>query len=165
MGLVWEPEFARNLSGPTDSSFVPVFSKRFEKLRLPEVRDDPGPYLLMRKKPSELSLRELEMVIAASPVPDGAAARPYTLRRVHAFWASPGCLLAVALGIPFALVGNGRSAAAGVARALGLLLVYYVARTAGDALGEAGILSIKWAAGLPVLLLGTVALCLLWRVR
>ena len=164
-GLVWEPEFAQNLSGERDYMAVPVLNKRFEKLRFPEIRDEPGPYLLMRKKPSELSLRELEVVIAVSTNPNGVAARPYALRRAHAFWASPGCLLAVALGIPFALVGNGYSAAAGVARALGLFLGYYVARTAGDALGEAGILSIEWAAGLPMLLLGTVALWLLWRVR
>ncbi len=71
----------------------------------------------------------------------------------------------MALGIPFALVGDGRSAAAGVARAMGLFLGYYVARTMGDSLGEAGIIPIEWAAGVPVLLLGIAAVWLLWRVR
>ena len=94
-----------------------------------------------------------------------AAVRPYAIRLGHAFWASPGCLLAVALGIPFALVGDGRSAAAGVARALVLFVGYYIARTMGDSLGEAGVIPIEWAVGFPVLLLGVVAIWLLWRVR
>ena len=165
-GLVWETEFAQQAS-PTDGfSSVPILNKQFSSLRLPDVREDPEPFLLMRKKPSELSVRELKTIVDASEVTEGnAAVRPYAIRMGHAFWASPGCLLAVALGIPFALVGNGRSAAAGVARALGLFVGYYVARTMGDSLGEAGIIPIEWAAGVPVLLLGIVAVWFLWRVR
>ena len=163
-GLVWEVEFAEQVSRTKGST--PILNKQFSTLRLPSAREDPEPFLLMRKKPSELSIRELKTVVAASGATKGnAAVRPYAIRIGHAFWASPGCLLAVALGIPFALVGDGRSAAAGVARAMGLFLGYYVARTMGDSLGEAGIIPIEWAAGFPVLLLGIAAVWLLWRVR
>lgn len=165
-GLVWEAEFAQQASLTDGFSSVPILNKQFSSLRLPDVREDPEPFLLMRKKPSELSIRELKTIVAASGGTKGnAAVRPYAIRIGHAFWASPGCLLAVALGIPFALVGDGRSAAAGVARAMGLFLGYYVARTMGDSLGEAGLIPIEWAAGVPVLLLGIAAVWLLWRVR
>lgn len=165
-GLVWEAEFAQQASSTDGFSSVPILNKQFSGLRLPDVREDPEPFLLMRKKPSELSIRELKTIVAASGGTKGnAAVRPYAIRIGHAFWASPGCLLAVALGIPFALVGDGRSAAAGVARAMGLFLGYYVARTMGDSLGEAGLIPIEWAAGVPVLLLGIAAVWLLWRVR
>ncbi len=164
-GLIWKTELGSNLSNEKSLSTVPVVNKPFERLLLADVRDEPKPFLLMHKKPSQLSLRELEEVLAHSPDPGGVVARPYALRRAHAIWASPGCLLAVALGIPFALVGNGRSATASVARALGLILCYYVAKTSGEALGEAGVLSIKWAAGLPMLMLGFVAMWLFWRIR
>jgi lipopolysaccharide export system permease protein len=165
-GLVWEVEFSQPVFATDDLSSVPILNKQFSSLRLPNVREDPDPFLLMRKKPSELSVRELKAIVRASGGTEGnAAIRPYAIRIGHAFWASPGCLLAVALGIPFALVGDGRSAAAGVARALGLFVGYYVARTMGDSLGEAGIIPIEWAAGVPFLLLGIVAVCFLWRVR
>jgi lipopolysaccharide export LptBFGC system permease protein LptF len=165
-GLVWEVEFSQPVFATDDLSSVPILNKQFSSLRLPDVREDPDPFLLMRKKPSELSVRELKAIVTASGGTEGnAAIRPYAIRIGHAFWASPGCLLAVALAIPFALVGDGRSAAAGVARALGLFVGYYVARTMGDSLGEAGIIPIEWAAGVPFLLLGIVAVCFLWRVR
>ena len=165
-GLVWEIEFAQQASTTDGFSSIPILNKQFSSLCLPAVREDPEPFLLMRKKPSELSIRELKTVVAAFGAAKGnAAVRPYAIRIGHAFWASPGCLLAVALGIPFALVGDGRSAAAGVARAMGLFLGYYIARTMGDSLGEAGIIPIEWAAGVPVLLLGIAAVWLLWRVR
>tara|TARA_B100001094_G_C18174748_1_gene797262 strand:+ start:1537 stop:2709 length:1173 start_codon:yes stop_codon:yes gene_type:complete len=163
-GLVWDVEFAQQAFVSNGS--IPIINKKFSTLRLPDVREDPEPFLLMRKKPSELSIRELKTVVAASGAAKGnAAVRPYAIRIGHTFWASPGCFFAVALGIPFALVGDGRSAAAGVSRALGLVLGYYVSRTMGDSLGEAGIIPIEWASGVPVLLLGIAAVWLFWRVR
>ena len=165
-GLVWETKFAKQFFGKDSFSSVPILNKQFSSLCLPEVKEDPKPFLLMRKKPSELSVLELKTIIDISGSTEGnAAVRPYAIRLGHAFWASPGCLLAVALGIPFALVGDGRSAAAGVARALVLFVGYYIARTMGDSLGEAGVIPIEWAVGVPVLLLGVVAIWLLWRVR
>lgn len=164
-GVAWDANLSTSAFPGASSSLTPTLDKAFDRLRLSFLGEEPAPFLLAAKKPSELSVRELDRILEALPSKDDAVARPFALRKAHAVWTAPACLLAVILGIPFALIGERRSAAGGVVRAGGLFLAYYVARTAADSLGEAGVLSVEWAAGAPMLLLGGVACGALWRAR
>ena len=165
VGIAVDEEFSTASTGEENLVPVPIINKSFHRLTLPEVRDEPKLHELLRKKPSRLSLEELRLVKKSSVDSNHAKIRPYVLREAHLAWTAPGCLLAVILGIPFALLGNGRSVAAGLARALGVFALYYLVRTGSDSLGEAGLLSVQWAAGLPVVFLGCLSLWLLWKVR
>ena len=164
-GITIDAEFSTQSSEENSLSPTPIINKSFERLTLPEVHDDPKLHELLRKKPNRLSLEELCLVKNSSPDPNHVNVRPYALRAAHLAWTSPGCLLAVTLGIPFALLGNGRSAAAGLARALGVFALYYLVRTGSDSLGEAGLLSVQSAAALPIVFLACLSLWLFWKVR
>ena len=165
VGITIDAEFSTQSSEENSLSPTPIINKSFERLTLPEVHDDPKLHELLRKKPNRLSLEELRLVKNFSPDPNHVNVRPYALRAAHLAWTSPGCLLAVTLGIPFALLGNGRSAAAGLARALGVFALYYLVRTGSDSLGEAGLLSVQSAAALPIVFLACLSLWLFWKVR
>ena len=164
-GMVWDANLSSSAYTGGSSSLTPTLIKAFDRLRLSFLGEDPAPFLLAVKKPSELSVRELDRILETLPSKDDAVGRPFALRKAHVLWTAPACLLAVVLGIPFALIGERRSTAGGVVRAGGLFLAYYLVRTAADSLGEAGVLSVEWAAAAPMLLLGGVACRALWRAR
>jgi lipopolysaccharide export LptBFGC system permease protein LptF len=143
----------------------PRINKRFSVLFLPLAKDDPVPHAALRKKPNSLTYGELVNLLREYPMQQSARLYPYKLRRAQLLWSGPSCLVAVLCGLALGLrrksTTPGRIAGASL---LGMLL-FYLAKTFCDALGEKGIASEWLAAGIPYVLISAIAICLVRQSR
>lgn len=144
---------------------TPELAKPFEFLELRDFDEDPALFALLRKKPKDLSLGELNLALEAFPENERAAVRPFAIRRREILLAPLGCLFAAIIAIPFATAGPRQRPVVGLARAFGLVIGYYLILTAANSLGEAGVLSADLAGSLPSVAMALVAGWLLWRSR
>ena len=144
---------------------TPELAKGFDVMELRDFDEDPNLFALLRKKPKDLSLRELNQALEAFPADERATVRPFAIRRREILLAPLGCLFAAVIAIPFATTGSRRGPAASLARAIGLAIGYYLVLTAANSLGKAGVLSADLAGSLPSCAMALIAVCLLWRAR
>ncbi|MFP6854176.1 MAG: LptF/LptG family permease [Opitutales bacterium] len=154
-----------NSSGKEGLPRIPELAKPFDFLELRDFDEDPSLFALLRKKPKDLSLDELNLALEAFPENDRAGVRPFAIRRREILLAPLGCLFAAVIAIPFATIGSRRSPAVGIARAFSLVVAYYLVLTAANSLGKAGVLSADLAGSLPSIAMAMVAGWLLWRSR
>ena len=144
---------------------VPDLAKTFDLMEIRDFDEDPALFALLRKKTKDLSLRELNQALEAFPINERAAVRHLAIRRREILLAPLGCLFAAFIAIPFAIASQSRGPAVGLARAMGLVIGYYLVLTAANSLGEAGVLNADLAGSLPSVAMALVAGCLLWRAR
>lgn len=143
----------------------PRINKRFSALFLPLEKDDPFPHAALRQKPNTLNYGELGTLLSEYPRQNSAKLYPYKLRRAQLLWSGPSCLVAVLCGLALGL----RRKITSVGRIAGLsllgMLIFYLAKTFCDALGEKGIVSEWLASGVPYLLVVIIAICLMRHNR
>lgn len=153
-----------NEMSPLNRIAAPKFFKD-QEIRLLDFNEDPALFALLRKKPKDLSLRELTQILEAFPEDEQASVRPFAIRRREVLLAPLGCMFAGIIAIPFAAIGPRRNPAVGLARAFGLFIGYYLVLTGANSLGQAGVVSADLAGSLPSVAMACVAGYLLWRAR
>lgn len=127
----------------------PGFNKSFDSLTIDTIRDDPRPHLLLVEKPRNLSLAELNRVLADYPDTLDVRLAPYQLRKAQLWGTGPACLIGLLVGL---VVGVSRFSSspgkiAGVALVAGI--AFYSIRTLFDSLGEERIIMPELAAFIP----------------
>lgn len=135
--LVFDPASGALLRQPRHAALGPIRG------------DDPALMAATARRAKELSFRELAALSAqAGWFPEGKSAQ-YAMR-YHGTLASPAiCLVAVAVAIPFAVVGGRVNPMIGVSKTLGLFLAYYFANLLLSAFGASGTLPPVLAAWIP----------------
>lgn len=146
-------------------SFGPRFKKDFLFLKLDDIRDDPLPYALMRSKPKDMSMSDLNIVFEQFPDKVFREAQPYRLRRAQLFWNTPACLLATFFALAVSL--NRKKNSVGLTIGLSIIWIsfFYIIKTISDMLGENGILNEWYAVGIPFLLFFLISIFTLWKNR
>lgn len=136
----------------------------FEELKM-EGLDPPWALLARQKKLSELSLRELRELAGVSQGGQGSEARRYGVRYHQALAGPFNCMLALLVGVPFAIAGTRVSPMVGATKAIGIFVGYFLLGGAFRMLGQQGILEPVVVGWLPMGLMALYALFLIGRVR
>ena len=131
------------------------FAEQFE----PRYREDPDLMLLIDRKPTSLSLRELRDLIAQLEIEHSPKLASYAVRYYGLIADMVGPLVVIAIAIPFAVAGVRVNPAVGVSKSIGLFFLYYVFNSAATALATKGIVEPAVAAWLPH---GAIALLAAW---
>lgn len=121
----------------------------FTTLEMPAYTEKPIHMLLMTKKPSGLSLGEIDTLLTLAG--DLQSAKTAALAvRYHSILASPfGCLIVVGLAIPFAVAGVRTNPMVGVSKAIGIFALYFLLDKVSYALGSQQIIPVVLAAWIP----------------
>jgi lipopolysaccharide export LptBFGC system permease protein LptF len=163
--MAWDP-YPAPARNPLDSdTFRPRFKKEFSVLYLPEIKDDPQPFALLRTVPSNLNFEELNSLIREFPSEDSTMIHPYKLRRAQLFWNAPACLLAAICALAISI--NRQQSSIGIIVGVSIIWIslFYILRTFCDALGEEGILKEWQASGIPFFVILLVSIAVLCRKR
>lgn len=151
----------RELTFDPDNGDV-MRSLPFDELDCPELTEDPALMQFLKKRPQDLSFWQLRKVIEAL----SSSADPRLVRyeiRYYSILVNPlSCLIVVGIAIPFALRGVRTNPMVGVAKSVGLFLLYYLVTNAAGLLGGE-ILTPAMAALLPNLCMILFAVFLFWR--
>ena len=164
-GLKWYGINENSLRGNMNESLGPLLNKRFSSLSLPEINDHPIPHLLLLRKPKELSLGQINALLARYPSQNEQTLHPYRLRKAQLLMSAPSCLLAIL--IAFAIGAGREKVKIGYMVGMTLLgiILFYVLRTFCDSLGEQGLVRSWMAASIPYFVSAAVALVLFWQKR
>ncbi len=135
-----------------------------EKLRA-TYREDPELMLLIDRRPVDLSLHELRELIDYLEGERNPKAVPYAVRYFGLIADTLGPLLVIAMAIPFAVTGVRVNPAVGVSKSIGLFFLYYVFANLASSLATKQFVDPEWAAWLPNIGMGALALWLFTRVR
>jgi lipopolysaccharide export system permease protein len=126
-----------------------IGSKPFEEKFAAGFREDPELMLLIDRKPSHLSLRELRALVAYLEVEHSPKLPMYAVRYYSLIADLIGPLIVIAIAIPFAVSGVRVNPAVGVSKSIGLFFLYYVFTTFATALANRGVVEPAIAAWLP----------------
>jgi lipopolysaccharide export LptBFGC system permease protein LptF len=134
-------------------------------LYLPEIKDDPQPFALLRTEPGSLNFEELSSLIREFPSEDSNKIHPYKLRRAQLFWNAPACLLAAFCALAISI--NRQQSSTGIIVGVSIIWIslFYILRTFCDALGQEGILKEWQASGIPFVLILLISIAVLCRKR
>jgi lipopolysaccharide export system permease protein len=127
--------------------------------------DSPGAILASQKQVDDLSLRELRELAGSTHAGHAGKTRRYGVR-YHQAVASPfNCMLALLIGVPFAVAGTRVNPMVGATKAIGIFVSYFLLSSACRMFGEQGLVTPVLAGWLPIGLMGFFALVLLVRAR
>jgi len=143
----------------------PLRSLRFEERTLEDFNEDPSLMLGLHKKPSELSLLELNRIIEAIPPEENPAIHAYEVRYYSLLAAPFSCLVVVGLAVPFAVAGVRTSPMIGVSKCMGFFAVFYLLISIAAILGEREIIPTVVAAWLPNVVMFLLAVRLFRKAR
>ena len=129
----------------------------FAVRRLPQFHEDPGLMLLIDQNPIDLSFRELKRLIDYLTVEGNPKVTKYAMRYYGLVASTLGCLIVIAIAIPFAVSGVRISPVVGVTKSIGLFFVYYLLSLLADIVGGRELLAPAVAAWLPSLFMAGVA--------
>ncbi len=136
----------------------------FERKPMPNFTEPPSIMDTLSQRPVDLSLWELKGLLDKISPEENPALYSYEVR-YQSILASPfGCLLVVALAIPFVVSGVRVNPAVGVAKAASLFFAYYILVNVGTLLASQQVLSSMLAAWLPNAVMLVVALVLFRRL-
>ena len=108
------------------------------------------------RQPQEMSMREITRALAAMPPGDGR--RPHYLTEYHKKASIPfACLFFLLCGLPLGTLTRKGGRMLGFVLAIGLIFVYYITLSLGQAYGDSGRLPAMLAMWLPNLVMGGVA--------
>ncbi|MBT3467992.1 MAG: YjgP/YjgQ family permease [Opitutae bacterium] len=143
------------------------FPLRFEDFPEKEMRDiDPPRTLLARQKKMEnLSFLELQELVMVNRAGEDKEARRYMVRYHQAISGPFNCVLALLLGVPFAIAGTRVNAMVASTKAIGIFVGYFFLVGIFRMFGEQGFLSPVFAGWLPMGLMTFYALILIIRLR
>ena len=128
-------------------------------------REEPDLMLLIDRKPTDMSLRELRRLIAHLEVVQSPKLASYAVRYYELIASFLGPLIVIAIAVPFAVTGVRVNPAVGVSKSLGLFALYYVLTVISASLATKGVVTPVMAAWLPQAGMGLVALGLFLRLR
>jgi lipopolysaccharide export system permease protein len=131
----------------------------------PEIDDDPELMLLLLKDAADLSLFELERVLAHLNGDGTPRQRRYAVEHERKRSSPIGVLIVVALAVPFAIAGVRVNPAVNMTKSIGLFFVYFLLAKLATMMGTFGILSPVAAAWLPDATMAAVALWVFARLR
>ena len=140
-------------------------SALFTELRRPDWDEDPALMLIFDAKPHNLSITQLERIIAFFSIDDNPKLKAYQVRYYGLLADTLSPLIIIALAIPFAVSGVRVNPAVGVSKSLGLFVVYFVLLKISSMLGGRDVIPVLWAALLPSLTMLGAGLFFLARVR
>jgi LPS export ABC transporter permease LptG len=140
---------------------------RFEDFSEKEMRDiDPPRILLARqKKVEDLSFLELQELAGVNRGGESKESSRYMVRYHQAISGPFNCVLALLLGVPFAIAGTRVNPMVGATKAIGIFVGYFLLAGICRILGEQGALSPVVAGWLPLGLLSIYAAWLIFRLR
>lgn len=124
---------------------IRTFTEHFEA----KFDEDIELMLLMREKPAELSLFEVQRIRNYLHGEKNPLALTYDLEYERKTSAPFGILVVMALAIPFAITGVRVNPAVGVAKSIGVFVAYYMLSMTGKAFAERGAIPVELAAWLP----------------
>ncbi len=131
----------------------------------PQFHEDPQLMLLVDQNPIELSFRELRRLIDYLTVEGNPKVTKYAMRYYSLLADSLGCLIVVAIAIPFAVSGVRVSPVVGVTKSIGLFFVYFLLTSLAAIVGGREILEPAIAAWLPNVVMVGVAGWFFSRMR
>jgi lipopolysaccharide export system permease protein len=128
-------------------------------------KEDPELMLLVDRKPSDLTIFQLERVIDHLETEHSPKVVPYAVRYFGLIADTLGPLIIIAIAIPFAVAGVRVNPAVGVSKSLGLFFLYYLLSTLATTLASRDVISPLVAAWLPNCGMGLLALWFFARLR
>ena len=136
--IFYDPETSRSVKAE-------VFDKKY----YPDFKEDPQIMKLSMSRPKDLSLFELQKLIAAAGDDGSENMRPYT-EQLISLWVSPfACIIVVAIAIPFSISGVRTNPMVGVSKTAGLFFSYYLLDSLFSAMGSSGLMPATLAAVVP----------------
>ncbi len=137
------------------------FAERVEE----KFREDPKLMLLIDRKPTDLSLPQLQRLIGYYAVESNPKGTPYAVRYFGLIADTLAPLIVIAIAIPFAVTGVRVNPAVGVSKSIGLFFLYYIFANVASSLATKQILDPQAAAWVPNIGLAALALWFLVRMR
>ncbi len=128
-------------------------------------REDPGLMLLIDRRASRLSLRELRALIAHLELERSPKLAEYAVRYHGLIADVVAPLIVIAMAIPFAVSGVRVNPAVGVSKSIGLFFLYYMFSTVATSLATKGVVDPVLAAWLPNAGMAGIAAVLFARLR
>lgn len=126
----------------------PVRSLAFDTKPLAAFREDPALMKFLEKRPKDLSMRELELVLDyLRPAGDPRLAK-YAVTYYDRLMNPLSCLIILGLAIPFSVAGVRTNPFVGVSKAMGLFILYFLLLNVGQFAGAGGFPPF-WAASIP----------------
>jgi len=121
--------------------------------------------LLTERRPIDLSFFELRRVVAYFAAQKNPKGVPFAVRYYGLLADTLGPLIAIAIAIPFAVMGVRVNAAVGVSKSIGLFFLYYILSNFAAFLAVKQVLDPAVAASLPNLGMAALAAWLFFRLR
>jgi lipopolysaccharide export system permease protein len=131
----------------------------------PQLHEDPQLMLLIDRNPIDLSFRELKRLMDYLTVEGNPKVTKYAMRYYSLIADTLGCLIVIAIAVPFAVSGVRVSPVVGVSKSIGLFFVYYLLVSLATMIGGREILAPALAAWLPNLVMVGVAGWFFSRIR
>lgn len=147
LSAVWTFRWGREIQFDPESG-DPVRSLGFDEKRLPTFGEDPQLMKYLEKRPKDLSLRELELVVDyLRPAGDPRLAR-YAVSYYDRLLNPLSFLVILGLAIPFSVTGVRTNPFVGVSKAMGLFVLYFILVNVAQLAGTSGVPPL-WAALIP----------------
>ncbi|MFT3828895.1 MAG: LptF/LptG family permease [Opitutaceae bacterium] len=137
------------------------FAHRIEE----KVDDDPELMLLLLKNAADLSLFELDRVMASLPDGDTARFRRYAVEHKRKQASPFGVLVVIALAVPFAMGGVRVNPAVNMSKSIGLFFLYFLLSKLATLMASFGTLTPFTAAWLPDTAMALIAVIAFVRLR
>ena len=109
-----------------ESSGDPVRSLPFDQMEMAEFTENPGLMKSLEKRPKDLSLSELKMVVDYLKPAEDPRLATYAVTFYDRLFSPVSCLIILGLAIPFSVSGVRTNPFVGVTKAMGLLFLYYI---------------------------------------
>src|SRR5690625_2154471 len=129
---------------------------QFDEFMDEELEETPEMMLLFNKRPSDLSLHEINRVLQAMD-PDDPKKSALEVRYHTVMVGAFSCLIIVGLAIPFATTGVRVNPMVGISKSIGLFAFYYLLENIAWIVGERNILEPAVAAWIPGIVMGIFA--------
>ena len=163
--MQWKPSSLFVQDNNFTNNFRPSFKKDFKTLKLLGIDDNPLPYALMRSRPKDIPIGDLNEIVNEFENSNSAIVHPYRLRRAQIFWNAPACLFASFFALAISFNRQRISLGSILGNSLIWIIFFYIIKTISDSLGEKGIVNEWQATGTPFVLLLLCSLIVIFRKR
>ena len=160
----WHFKNGRELSFAADTGELQADRPFLEKLA-PNFSEKPELMLLTDRRPIDLSLRELRVLIDYLESEHSPKAVDYAVRYFGLIADTLSPLIVIAIAIPFAVAGVRVNPAVGVSKSIGLFFLYYILANFASSLATKGYLEPALAAWVPNVGLAALAVWFFARLR
>jgi len=152
--LTFDPDTGENIG-----------SRPFTRERVARFDEDPQLMLLIDRRPIDLSFFELRRLMDYFAVGNRVKGIPYEVRYDSLIADILGPLIVIAMAIPFSIVGVRVNPAVGVSKSIGLFFIYFVMESFAQLMATKQWIDPGFAAWLPNLSMGAVAVWLFASLR